>query len=246
MKLRLLLWAEEVPSNGRVSSDASLSPGEMEMRIMSAAENLSLTLDLTACSSEEEAEREMEEGLFDAVFLPPSGRDLILRLRREGRRVRSVFLNGDHMALSELLEAEPFAALSPGAERAEIQRLLRRLMERVEEEADTYLTFQIRSMTHRISHHEILYLESSGRTVTLHTIQQSYTFYAKISDLEKELASSRFYRIHQAYLVNGHAIEAFQYDRILLKGGTVLPISGRYRARIRNELWLLFHEEDNV
>ena len=91
---------------------------------------------------------------------------------------------------------------------------------------------------------DILYFESSGRKVVLHTTQRAYEFYDKLNNIEESLKDFRFVRIHKAYLVNIDNVESFQYERLALTDGTILSISEKNRPRLRNEFWHYFRKGD--
>lgn len=45
------------------------------------------------------------------------------------------------------------------------------------------------------------------------------------------------YGIHKAYLVNMEHVEAFQYEKLALRDGTILSISEAHRANVRSRFW---------
>ena len=58
-------------------------------------------------------------------------------------------------------------------------------------------------------------------------------------EAEEELLaiSADFVRIHKAYLVNMEHVEAFQYEKLALRDGTILSISEAHRANVRSRFW---------
>ncbi|WP_459129450.1 LytR/AlgR family response regulator transcription factor [Guggenheimella bovis] len=70
---------------------------------------------------------------------------------------------------------------------------------------------------------DILYLEKEGRRVKVTTFRECHQFYSTMKDLEKKL-QSRFIRIHQSFLVNGRAIQAWNKEQVKILG-TALPVS---------------------
>lgn len=90
-------------------------------------------------------------------------------------------------------------------------------------------TFTIKNIdgTWRFKLCDILYFYSDKRKVTLVTPNGEYPFYAKLDDIEVQLAS-HFVRIHQRYLINPSAVDYLRNDSVML-GNTELPCSRRYK-----------------
>lgn len=98
------------------------------------------------------------------------------------------------------------------------------------------LRFSVSAEPYRVAYKDILYLESRQRTVVLHTenpLQGEDRFYAKLEDLENELASDGFLRIQKSYLVNMAHIKKLNYDKVALSNGEELPVSQKRYAQIK-------------
>lgn len=80
---------------------------------------------------------------------------------------------------------------------------------------------------YRIPKAAILYLSSDKRLITCVVQNRSYTFYARLDDVARELGSG-FVRIHQRYLVNPAAVERISATSVQI-GTTSLPISRAYQ-----------------
>ena len=64
----------------------------------------------------------------------------------------------------------------------------------------------------------ILYAESVGRKVVLHTNTGIIAYYARMKEVE-EILGNGFFRCHRGYLVNFAAVKSFEVGTILLKNG---------------------------
>ena len=111
--------------------------------------------------------------------------------------------------------------------RQRLQELLHRV--RVKLDSEKAQTFTIKNIdgTWRFKLRDILYFYSDKRKVTLVTRNGEYPFYAKLDEIEKQLASF-FVRIHQRYLVNPAAVDYLGGDSVTL-GCAELPCSRRYK-----------------
>ena len=86
---------------------------------------------------------------------------------------------------------------------------------------------------------DIVYLDSNKWKVFVHTVRGEYEYYHKLDEAEEELLaiSADFVRIHKAYLVNMEHVEAYQYEKLALRDGTMLSISEAHRANVRSRFW---------
>lgn len=56
---------------------------------------------------------------------------------------------------------------------------------------------------------DILFLERTGRSTTIHTATESYESYQSLNELEEELTERRFFRSHRSFIINVHEVKHF-------------------------------------
>lgn len=93
-----------------------------------------------------------------------------------------------------------------------------------------YFIYEFEKQTYRYRYHEILYFESKLRRVSLHTKNDTGTFYGRLDDIEK--GCPFFVRIHKSFLVNKKHIRSLSADKIILSNGDALPVSRKYSANM--------------
>ena len=71
---------------------------------------------------------------------------------------------------------------------------------------------------------DILYIESHLNTVTIHTYNDSFRCYEKISTIVKQL-SGGFFRTHKSFVVNMDKIKRIERNYVLLQEDKRIPIS---------------------
>ena len=74
---------------------------------------------------------------------------------------------------------------------------------------------------------DIYYMESRNHNIILYLKDGSMEYYAKIGDLEEELAG-QFYRIHRGYLINLFHVEGYDRTEVRMANGDKLLLS-RYK-----------------
>jgi DNA-binding LytR/AlgR family response regulator len=79
---------------------------------------------------------------------------------------------------------------------------------------------------------DILFVEGLKDYVTIHLRKQKITTLQRMKNLEEELSSEQFIRIHNSYIVSIHAIEAVQKDKVQI-GDQLLPIGETYRKMFK-------------
>ncbi len=84
----------------------------------------------------------------------------------------------------------------------------------------------------RIPTSQILYFESEGRKICLHTSSEDTWFYEKLSHVA-DMLSSAFIQIHKSYIVNVNAVKEFHADHVILFDMRELPISRTFRDSVR-------------
>jgi two-component system LytT family response regulator len=84
---------------------------------------------------------------------------------------------------------------------------------------------------------EIDWIEAQGKYASIHTRQDSHLVREGMNSFEAELDPKKFVRIHKSTIVNIDRIERIQPMfhgdyRIILRNGTVLTVSRRYRQKL--------------
>lgn len=85
---------------------------------------------------------------------------------------------------------------------------------------------------------DIEYLQASGNYVNLHVRGRAYPLRATMAGIEPRLDPARFVRVHRSYMVNLDCLAEIEPletgdARLVLRDGTRLPCSRRYRAALR-------------
>lgn len=84
----------------------------------------------------------------------------------------------------------------------------------------------------------IRYFESDRRKVKIHTVNNVYEFYGKLSDIMNQKCLEDFICIHKSFLVNMNYIEKFTSNSVILYGteAVELPISKNKKQMVSEKL----------
>lgn len=95
-----------------------------------------------------------------------------------------------------------------------------------------------------IPKHTIVFAESEGRKVHIHTLTTTHSYNGKLGDLECELSSKIFARIHRSYIVNFNHAASVSSICVTINAEVMLPISESYREKASDAYH--FFREDNI
>lgn len=176
---------------------------------------------------------------FDLIYLDiemefMDGIRAALALREAEIPALLVYVSVHEEHLKELFYTEPFRFLSKPIDEAAFLEVFLSARERIRQRTG-YFTFSYKKTLYRIPFDQITYFESCRRIITIH-LPRSDTdasnlrqtcFYAKMNDIEKQVASlnGRFLRVHQSFLVNFGCIKAMSATEIEMLDGKIIQIS---------------------
>ncbi len=85
---------------------------------------------------------------------------------------------------------------------------------------------------------EVEYLQASGNYVNLHLHARDYPLRTTMAAIEPRMNPGKFIRVHRSYMVNLDFIKEIEPldtgdARILMKDGSLIPCSRRYRAALK-------------
>jgi len=105
-----------------------------------------------------------------------------------------------------------------------------------------HLTLRTKNGIDAIATEDIIYLESTGHLVTVHTVQCTYYVYEKLSDVLKRLPAN-FAQCHKSFVVNFRYIQRFNAKGILLKTGAEIPVSRSKLAETKDAYFTFIGSE---
>ncbi|MBE6050388.1 MAG: response regulator transcription factor [Clostridium sp.] len=80
---------------------------------------------------------------------------------------------------------------------------------------------------------DILYFESFDRKVEMVTLNKRESFYESLNNIYSILKFKGFFFCHKSFLVNHNRVEEFEYEKLKLSNGTILPVSQSKRKYVK-------------
>jgi len=96
---------------------------------------------------------------------------------------------------------------------------------------DDHMIIRADRKLYKINYEDLLYIEGQKAYVTFRTKKKSITALASLRDLEEQLPSSRFLRIHKSYIVAINEMESLEGNRLEI-GGTHLSVGKSFRSDV--------------
>lgn len=123
----------------------------------------------------------------------------------------------------------------------EYHQLVNRATVQKAEAATDYFFIKCGSKYEKIHFEDILYVEGMQNYITIYTLKGKYVTLLYLKNLEQNLDSHAFIRVHKSYIVAIDKIEAIEGNEIFIQQHRI-PISRNYREQVieqvvSNKLW---------
>ena len=94
--------------------------------------------------------------------------------------------------------------------------------------AAPYLFIRSEKRIEKVELQDILYIESTGNYIFIHTQEKKIMAYLTLKGLETQIPPGDFIKVHQSFLVSFSKIDAIEGNTVKIKGRTV-PVSRHYK-----------------
>ena len=187
----------------------------------------------------------LADGAFDLVFLDidmpeMDGIRCAQRLRAAGSEADIVFVSQMEDRVFGIFEVHPWCFIRKSRFREEAPAVLHRWLDERRVHSEVLLFTGEHNVTRSVRPEDILYAESAGKTQKLFLSGSEQPFVIRglsFHELEEQLETSGFIRIHKGFLANYRYICRITSRSILLDGDISLPV-GRDRLTVIREKYL--------
>jgi DNA-binding LytR/AlgR family response regulator len=80
---------------------------------------------------------------------------------------------------------------------------------------------------------DIKYFQGGGKKVIIHRKDKTEDYYGSLEEVYNQLSRYDFLYIHKSYIVNYDYISVFEYEKVIMSDGAVLPIAQLKRKEIK-------------
>lgn len=215
-----------------VVDDVNAVCSAMERYLSVSAARVGVKADISVYFGAQRLCKDMYNGVeFDLLFMDielgdMNGIEAVRFIREElhNESMRIVFISGKTEYADELFEHDVMNFLKKPITFEIIDTVLNKYL-RVYHNESKYFSFDYKNTFHRINYNDIVYFESDKRVIKVYTLDATYSFYDKLDNISEQIADTRFFRIHQSYIINMMYVETFRSDSVVMKNGAVLSVS---------------------
>lgn len=213
-----------------VCDDNTMDCCNMCARITRIMEELHMPCVMRSFHSGKELLRAVES--FDIIFLDIIMSDLdgleAARLLREKNFDRFlIFVSSSRQFVFDAYEAEPFWYLLKPVDDHKLKRILQKIVYKKEVHLPDYILVSRERQKKKLYLDDLYYFEIRGREMDVHHKEGVFTYYEKMSVLEKELQGKDFFRCHKSYLVNLKYIAGYNRQELILDNGEKITLAKR-------------------
>lgn len=171
---------------------------------------------------------------LDIIMDNENGIDVAKKLRDQNCQAEIIFLTANPEFVFDSFEATPSNyILKDQISEERFEEIFLKTAIKAEKKSQEILVCSNGSTHKSIPFNAISHFEISNRITTVHYDKESFAFYQKLEDLEKELGHRSFIRVHRSFLVNMNFIEELTKNSILLSDGTTIPLGGTYIKNVK-------------
>ncbi len=151
--------------------------------------------------------------------------DVVKSLQKIHPWIRVIYITDFICFATAIFETEPSYFLTKPLQETEMLRAIEKVFNRAKAEKKNSVLIKRNGAEIRLYHNDILYAESHGRQIFIHSIDGGIdVIYEKIDILHNQLGAS-FVRSHKSFLINMKYIKKRINKEFFLTNGIVLPIS---------------------
>lgn len=171
---------------------------------------------------------------LDIKMVEINGISAARHLRELGCEAEIIFLTAHQKYVYDSFEVRPFRyLLKDTMNQTEFEDVFIKAIERCSEHQKDIYLLQTSNITLRLDFRKISFLEVFSKNITIHYMNEEYSFRGTFSYICSEFEAHGFIKISQCYCVNFEYIQVADNDYIVLTTGLTLPISRRYKKEVK-------------
>lgn len=194
-----------------------------------------------------ELQKEIKKENVDILFMDiklkeVNGTKFIKENEKYLKNTKLIYITGYDEYIEDTFLSDPIYVLRKPLTEDKIIKAYKKAVLKIKSENIDVL-FKTAKETVKIKLDDILYIESKGRLIDIHTTSGVKSLYYKLADIEI-LYSKRFIRIHKSFLVNLNKISSYKYNKVILENKEELIISRTYQKSCKEDI-MSFMESNN-
>jgi len=239
------LWGVDMTVFVAICDDDEMIISQIDTFLVETSKKLNIKFRVDDFITGEKLCESIEDGAhYDMIFLDIglskiNGIEVgkAIREKHNNQLVSIVYISAEQSHSMQLFEIRPLDFLIKPLDARKLEQVVNTHL-RLANFWSGVFTFKVRHDIYKVQIKDIMYLESMKKEIVLFKNDgNSYKFYGTMRRIYADMLKKYdFLPIHAAFLVNHNYVEIFEYDRLTLKNGKVLPISQTKRRAVRATL----------
>jgi DNA-binding LytR/AlgR family response regulator len=172
--------------------------------------------------------------LLDIEMPGINGLETAKQIREIDKRAIIIFVTAYSDYVFSSFEVQPFRFINKPVDREKLENVIHAAVNYIYT-SKRYIFISVDKAKIQLCCEDIMYFEGDKRKVNVYLPEETYSFYSKMSDIEKMVDNSWFVRIHVSFIVNMDYVKAIYTDEIVPNNGIHLPVSRKYQRSVKLE-----------
>lgn len=232
-----------------VCDDEAVICSQVEQFVTEACHDINIQCDIDVFSSGEEVCRILESEQYDILFLDIKlagidGVEVGRYIREElgNETIQIAYISSETEFAMKLFDSRPINFIIKPLDLSKIKKVIDKYI-KIRNYDNLSFEYQKGSVLCKAVLKDILYFESTGRKVKIVTDKYTDVFYGSIKAIYPKLSGGNFLMIHKSIIVNYNYIIRYEYEKVTMADGTVMPVSQSKRKETRG-LYMKLRGED--
>lgn len=171
---------------------------------------------------------------IDIKLKKKNGIDIAASIKKVVKDVSIAYITAYDSFLHDSFETEPIGYLKKPFDDENIINIVELKKEKIDSQGKDKLEFICEHKRVCINLNKVLYITSNLRRVEIITANEKFFTYEKLEDLEKKMIEmgTSIIRTHRSILVNFAYVSRYEFDKIILINGDVIPVGRIYRQKV--------------
>lgn len=172
--------------------------------------------------------------LLDIEMPGINGLDVARQIREIDKRALIIFVTAYSDYVFSSFEVQPFRFVNKPVDFEKLKDVVHAAVNFIYT-SKKYIFISVEKAKIQLCCENIMYFEGDKRKINVYTIDEKYSFYSKMADVESMVENSWFVRVHVSYIVNMDYVKAIYLDELVLNNGIHISISKKYRKSVKLE-----------
>lgn len=213
---------------------------EIESLLLNIMQDRCIKMDIDIFFDGKTLYRQIQSGTnFDIIYMDIEMADVdgiqaARLIRAQNIPSLLIYISAYETYFKQLFEVEPFRFISKPIDTYIFYKYFMEAHKKINSQLQ-FFTFSFHQRYTKVPISEIMYFESRGRTIFIHTPTMKYRFLSKLDIIESYMFDNEihFLRIHQSYLINPYHIRSISLSNIEMDDHSILSIGPKYQAPVR-------------